>query len=75
MARPTKQTVLLPPGVKRLTGAEFTAMLKSAGIDISAFARALPMHRRTLQRKLHKGLSPLEAAGLLSIMPRIEVRP
>jgi two-component system, response regulator RegA len=43
-----------PPSVKRLEWEHIQAVLKQHGGNISATARALGMHRRTLQRKLQK---------------------
>lgn len=43
-----------PPSVKRLEWEHIQAVLQQHGGNISATARALGMHRRTLQRKLQK---------------------
>lgn len=43
-----------PPSVHRLEWEHIQRVLKAHNGNISATARALNMHRRTLQRKLHK---------------------
>ncbi len=43
-----------PPSVKRLEWEHIQHVLQEHGGNISATARALHMHRRTLQRKLYK---------------------
>jgi two-component system, response regulator RegA len=53
-ARPGEALATEPPSVKRLEWEHIQTVLKQHDGNISATARALGMHRRTLQRKLQK---------------------
>lgn len=51
---PVPQPAATPPSVERLQWEHIQRVLQEHGGNISATARALGMHRRTLQRKLTK---------------------
>ncbi|MGI1679997.1 MAG: response regulator [Cellvibrionaceae bacterium] len=49
-----KESILSPPSIERLEWEHIQKVMQENNSNISATARALGMHRRTLQRKLQK---------------------